>query len=566
MKKGNRRRSKLIIAAIAIVLLVGLIAFMKHKANSNEIILKTERVSLGTITTSVSGTGVLEPVTTVEVKSNVGGQIVYLGVDEGDQVKSGQVVARIDPSDSNSALEQSRADYSSAQAKVLQARQNLEMERAQYPAQLKSAEQAVTSAKARLAQAEAQARIQPKLTDESIKQEESALASAQASLRQIKTALIPQKLASAKSAYDQAKASEQQAKKDYERQLALLEKGFVAKSQVDSAEEKYTVAKAQLDTAKNKYDTIVDETDQDLLTAEAKVAQTKSALETAKANRVQDSIRQQELEAARASLKQAQASLDSIRATYRQQAVKSGDITQAEAQVKRAEAAVNKAATDLGYTTIVAPRVGVVVKKYVEEGSIVAAARSSSIGSGSGVALLEVADVSKMYALVDIDETDIAQIHIGQEVDVTVDAYPDDVFKGRVTKIAPQASTTTNVTTIPVKVELESTDLRLKPQMNATCDFITARKSNVLTVANAAVKQIPEGSTVMVIRDGKPVSRKVELGLADDDRTEVISGLKEGEIVVTSDMGPGMESSNGRGFSPGAGRQRRMGGPGGPPF
>ena len=80
-----------------------------------------------------------------------------------------------------------------------------------------------------------------------------------------------------------------------------------------------------------------------------------------------------------------------------------------------------------------------------------------------------------MQVEVNVDEADIGQIRQGQPVRISVDAYPDERFRGRVTKIAPQAVAEQNVTTIPVTVEVSVREDRLKPGMNATCDFIVER-------------------------------------------------------------------------------------------
>ncbi|MCE5315672.1 MAG: efflux RND transporter periplasmic adaptor subunit [Armatimonadota bacterium] len=557
MAKG-RKNSKLIITAAAILIVAVLFVAMKSKGGGEKIELKTEKVSLGTITTTVSATGVLESVTTVDVKSNVGGQVVWIGVEEGDMVKAGQVVARIDPTDTKSTLEESKANLASANAKVLEAQHNRLMQRAQYPAQLRAAQEAVASAKAQLAQARKEAEIQPKLTQHSIKQAESSLASAKASLAQYENALVPQNEASAKASYDEAKASVTQTKKELERQKALFAKDFVSRSAVESAEKDYDVAQAQLDTAKKKLDTVKAEVEQDMLSAQAKVAQARAELDTAKTNKAQDSIKKEALAEAQAAYRKALASLEETRATYHSEIVKACAITEAEADVKSSEASLEQAQKNVTYTTITAPRTGVVVAKYAEVGSIVTGAKSSAISSGSGVSLFEIADVSKMHATVDVDETDIAQIEVGQEVDVTVDAYPNEMFTGKVTKIAPQAETESNVTTIPVTVEIESVDLRLKPEMNATCDFVTARKTNVLSVPNSAIRDSGSQKTVVVIVDDKPASRIVKVGLENDDRTEITEGLKEGELVVTTDTGSTSDSES-KGNS-------KKGGMGGPPM
>lgn len=558
-KKKIRRRAIYIVLGVVAVALFFVVRPMF--APKNKLIIRTATVERGTVTSSVSANGVLQPLTTVEVKSNVGGQIVKLAVDEGDIVQPGQLIARIDPTDTLTAYEQSQADLDSATSRVDQAREQLAMQNTQNSAQIESARQNLASARAKLQQAQEQARVQPRLTSAAISQSKSGLAAAEAALMQTRTALIPQKLAAAQSAFDQAKASHDVAQKDLTRQNELLTRGFVPKSQVDTAEERFNIAKAQLESARSKLDTVKDETDQDLSSAQARVEQARAELENANANSVQIKIREQELASAQASVKQAEASLKSAIAANHQDRIRRGDIIQADAQVQRSQASLRNTKTQLGYTTIVAPRAGVVTKKYVEEGSIVTAGRSSFSGSGSGVGIVDIADVSRMFALVSVDETDIAQIEVGQEVDVTVEAYPDELFTGKVMKIAPQSVTEQNVTTIPVTVEIDLPDGRLKPGMNATCDFITGRAEDVVMVPGEAVDESDNGSTVTVLKSDKQVIRKVDTGLVGADNIEIISGLKAGEKVVTAVIEPTVPGSRSSG---GMGGPGGFGGPGGP--
>jgi HlyD family secretion protein len=556
-----KKRKQIIRYAIVVVVIALIVGYVQFKRGAvDEPIIRTAKVERGTVTASVSATGTLQPLTTVEVKSNVGGQVVKLAVDEGDEVTPGQLIAKIDPSDSVTTFEQSQADLAAALSKVDQAKQQLTMQHLQNAAQIESARQALAAAKTRLLQAEEQARVQPSLTQAAVKQAINNYQAAEAAARQAKAATIPQKLAAAQAAFDQAKASQASSEKEYARQKQLLDKGYVSKSQFDTAEEKYNVNKAQLDTAKRKLDTIKEETAEDLASAQAKLEQARAALEDAQANQVQIKLKKQEAESARAAVKQAEAALQVALAATHEDIIRKGDVVQADAQVRRSQAAYNNARTQLGYTTIVAPRAGIVTKKYVEAGSIVTAGRSSVAGTGSGVAIVDIADTSRMFVLVDVDETDIAQVEIGQEVDVSVEAYPDELFTGKVTKIAPQSVTDQNVTTIPVTVEIDMPDARLKPGMNANCDFITGRAENVLRVPSEAVKEDDKGDVVTVMKDGKQVERKVEIGIAGSDYTEIKKGLKPGENVVTAvitltnadgSMGGGQTRNSGMGGSRG---------------
>lgn len=563
MQSKKRSRVPYTYLIIAAVIIIGIFVVRAHMAGGDKPIIRTASVERGNVTATVSANGTLQPLTTVEVKSNVGGSIVKLAVDEGDTVKPGQLIARVDPTETQSTYDQSQADLAAAVSKVDQARDQLTMQHDQNSAEVASARHALASAKVKLLQAKEQARIQPSLTIASVKQAKSAYEAALANLDQTKTALVPQKLSAAQATYDQANASYKNADADYNRQKALLDKGYVAKSAVDNAEEKYRVAKATLDSAKNKLDTIKDETNEDLRSAEAKRNQSKADYDSAIANKVQDKVKAQEAEASQASVQQAQAALRVAIAAMTNDKVRQGDIVQANASVTKCAAAMKDARKQLGYTTIVAPRAGVVTKKYVEEGSIVTAGKASFSGTGSGVAIVDIADTSRMTALVDVDETDIAQIEVGQDVDITVEAYPDELFSGKVTKIAPQSVVDQNVTTIPVTVEVELPDARLKPGMNVTCDFITDKKQNVLMVPNEAVKTTDNdsASTVTVLgKNGEQLTRKVEVGLVGKDDTEIVSGLKEGQKVVTAVILPVKMQMQSQGSSS---SMRGMGGMGG---
>jgi len=565
----TKRRVLLIIIALVVVIVAVVFVVRHRQAQSKSPVVRTAKVERGSVTTTVTANGTLQAPRTVEVKSNVGGEVVLLTVDEGDEVQVGQLIARIDPKDSLSNLQQSQADLTGAQSRVQQAKQDQDMQRLQTSAAVRSAEQAVEAARQRLGQAEKQAQIQPQLTDAAIKQAESGRASAQASLEQTKSALIPQALAAAQSAFDQAKAGYDQADKNLTRQRALLAQGFVPQSDVDSAEQQYASAKAQLETARNKLETIKAQTDQDLRTGEAKVEQANASLASAQANRVQDELKQADVAAARASLNQAQASLESTQAGAYQERMKLEAIVQAQASLQRSKASVENAQNQVDYTTIVAPSAGIVVKKYVEQGGIVTAGRTSSVGSGAGVAIVDIADVSLMQVLANVDQTDISQIQVGQAVDISLDAYHGERFSGTVTKIAPQATVNQNVTTVPVTVDVTGTDTRLKPGMDATCDIITASKDDVLLVPNEAVKENGNGNTVTVLENGQQVSRKVEVGLAGNDTTEIVSGLNEGEKVVTSVIESSKASGTSASSQSSSGQSSRGGGhkmPGPPPI
>jgi multidrug efflux pump subunit AcrA (membrane-fusion protein) len=161
-----------------------------------------------------------------------------------------------------------------------------------------------------------------------------------------------------------------------------------------------------------------------------------------------------------------------------------------------------------------------------QEGETVAAGLSAPT-------LIEVCALDKLQINASVDETDIGKIQLGQDASVTVDAFPKEPFKGKVTKISSAATMQQNVVTYQVTVKLDSYPVgELKPQMTATTEITLMEKVNVVLAPNEALKQGSGGTQSVVMTNGKPDIRTVETGLTDGSFTEVTSGLKEGDTVV----------------------------------
>lgn len=534
---------RLIIVVVALAAAFGVVRVIigsrTAKAKGPEI--KTAKVERGDVVSSVSATGVLEALTTVDVKSNVGGRVDVLAVDVGTRVKKGQLIARIDPTDTVSSFKQAKADYEAAQARLDQARFNLSLQFQQNSAQIKQARQQLLSAQAKELQARRQSKVQPELTRLSIRQARANLNSAKEDLNQLQNATIPQAKAQAQANYNQAMSDQETMRRDLERQKTLLKKGFVPISTVDTSEQHYATAQASIMTTKARLDTLDQQFQAQVEAAKARVQQAQAMLATAQQNEMQNEIRNQDWQAAKAAVEQAHAELSLALANQQQQAVKQRDITAAQAQLEKTRAGLNSATTQLGYVTILAPRNGIVLQKYIEQGTIIASGRSSVV---AGTNIIQLGDVSRMFITCKVDETDVGSVEVGQQVDVKVDAYPNELFEGKVIRVDPQATVEQNVTTIPVKVEVLDPDIRLKPGMNADCDFITAKRENVLVVPNSALRENEGSYEVSMMQAGGTarsavmVPRQVEVGVAGPDTTEIRSGLKEGEQIVTEIVQP----------------------------
>jgi HlyD family secretion protein len=174
----------------------------------------------------------------------------------------------------------------------------------------------------------------------------------------------------------------------------------------------------------------------------------------------------------------AQAELDSAKAAY----------DGARAQTQQAAAALRQAETNLRYTRIISPIDGIVVDRQYDVGQTVAA-------SFQAPTLFSIAqDLTKMQVQADVDQSDIGRVKVGQGARFTVDAYPEEEFRGRISQIRYNALVTQNVVTYPVIIEVANTDERLRPKMTANVTIDVATVRDVLRIPNAALRFRPPES------------------------------------------------------------------------
>ena len=459
-----------------LVLLGGAVGFYWFSNGNRKVSFRTVPVERSDIQSTISATGTLNAVITVQVGTQVSGTIVGLFVDYNSPVKKGMLIARIDPATLEAKTNQAKADLESVRAAVLNQR----------AAVVKS---------------------------------EADVATARANVVRQDVAL-------------------RDAKVRAEARVRLFQEGGISQEERDSA-------RATLDSA------------------------------------------QAQLEAVQASLRASQAALDVTRA----------QLVAAEATVQQKEAALAQAQVDLNNTYIRAPVDGIVVSRNVDVGQTVAASLQAP------TLFLIAQDLTKMQVDTNVDEADIGRVALDQEATFTVDSYPGRVFRGQVVLIRQAPQVVQNVVTYITAVAVSNPDLKLKPGMTANVKILVARREKVLAVPNVAFRirldgqggsaqagpggggapgqrgaqaagtrgggqpgkgpgRGPEAGArsdaegvrqrIWVVQQGKPVERTVRTGLSDGERTEIVDGLKEGEVVVVGLPG----QSRGSGQSGGPPRMR----------
>ncbi|MBI2406953.1 MAG: efflux RND transporter periplasmic adaptor subunit [Gemmatimonadetes bacterium] len=184
------------------------------------------------------------------------------------------------------------------------------------------------------------------------------------------------------------------------------------------------------------------------------------------------------------------------------------DFANAQASFVRAKTSLDLAQQRLEDATVRAPVEGTVIDKTVSLGQVIQAG-TSSVGGGSTI--LKMADLSRVRARALVNETDIGQIVAGQEATVTVDAFPDHPFHGKVEKVEPQAVVQQNVTMFPVLISLSNEEGLLKPGMNGEASVLVDRRTSVLAIPNDAVRSMREVQNIAPLLNLNPDSVSAQL-------------------------------------------------------
>lgn len=232
----------------------------------------------------------------------------------------------------------------------------------------------------------------------------------------------------------------------------------------------------------------------------------------------------------------ARSELDQAESDY---LAKKASIGAQKASIAQAQANYKTAVTNLGYTKIIAPVDGTIISRDINVGQPVAA-------SFQAPELFKIAqDLTKMQIEVNVSEADIGRVKEGQEAEFNLDGYPDTTFKGIVTQVRLDSTTTSNVVTYTVIVSVNNEDLTLKPGMTANVSIITKRSEDVMCAPNVALKFTPQTNGqryqnrgIWILKNGKPKRIDIEVGASDETNVEVVSkDLKLGDNVIISSTG-----------------------------
>ncbi|MEH2155807.1 efflux RND transporter periplasmic adaptor subunit [Nostoc sp.] len=362
----------------------------------------------------------------------------------------------------------------------------IEAQRSQYRANL-------AQSQAQLAQAVAGSRPQE------IAQARARLAQSQAQLAAAKAGNRPQEIAQSQSQVDAAQARVNYTSEQVKRYQYLYKEGAEKKQLLDQAVSDDKSARANLEEAKKRF------------------------------SLVQSGTRTEEIDQRQAAVNEARAALVLL-----EDGTRSEEIVQRQAAVASAEAQLKGVQVQLEDTIIRAPLSGIVTQKYAEPGAFVTPTTSAST-SASATSSSIVAVARGLEILAQVPEADLGRMKQGQQVEIVADAYPDQVFKGHVRLIAPEAVVEQGVTSFQVRIALDTGIDKLRSGLNVDLTFLGDRVNNALVLPTVSIVT-EKGKTGVLVPDAKnkPQFREVTVGAQIQDQTQILGGVKEGDRIFVN--------------------------------
>jgi len=532
----NRRNLIIGLGVIAVLVVGGFLWWRQNSTatTSTTASLQTAEIERGTLVTGVNAAGTMAALQSDTLTWHTTGIVAKVNVKVGQVVDVGDVLLELDPSSYAPAILQAQLDVINAQDALdtlLVGATAQQLADAQLA--VINAQDAVTTAQRNLSNV---THINVSYYQTQLQQAEQSLTTAQqnAEITNFQSNLnsAAEAVTSAANNIESIKALDVKYP-GYAQQRDRLKQ---AEATYASAQQTYQTALYRLQQAQNNDSNTISNAQTSVNTAKANLAAAQSGPSSAKVT-----LYQTQLDVARANLQKAQDDLAALQAGPDEQDLAAAKIKLATAQAS-AEA-----------VRVVAPFRGTVVSVANRTGDSVDANQTA----------ITLADLSSLEIRVDVAEVDINRVQVGQVVNLTTDAAPDQTFTGQVAEVPFIGSSSQGVVTFPVKVIVPDPDPALKPGMTAAVAIVTESRADVLLVPNRAIRVTNGQRSVTVLFEGEQIPVQVTLGLSNETYTEVNSNtLREGDTVVLNTSTTTTQTSGGFFGLFGGGAVGR--GPGGP--
>ncbi len=517
------KRNTWIIPLIVIGIFVGIVYALTNQPKTVEVIQAKRRDVIRTLAV----TGQAEAISNTNLSSTINGiQVLKTLVDKGDRVKAGQPLIKLDDRELRAALAKAEAQRRVSEANALKADANLETTLANLKrtnAQSIGSKRSANLAKEALAESldlksvRDQAKANVQISKERLAQSTENLTRTREGAR----------LQAVKSAQAEVKRLESQlrlATLTLDRSKRLLDEGAtsqadtdVARTNVESLNETLNQAKEQVIQLAIPRTEDVNQAEAATREAEAAVGNSETSLSNAeRAYKNRTALRQQ-LNLAETDQRSSSASVDSAESEIKQ--AKAGVIA-ARADFLQSQANVELAKTQLSKTTLKSPVDGVVTDRKVEPGETVSNTKI----------LLSIATPKRLRIKVDIDETNLHDIYIGQRAVIAPDAYPKLRLEGKIVEIIPAANSERG--TVEVRISLEDQNSPIVPQLTADVNIFTGVFHKSLTLPRDCIIDPDTNPKVRLVSGGKVIEKRIKMQYGDVGSVMVEEGVSETDLIL----------------------------------
>lgn len=510
----------LIILAIAVI--ISLPRFLKSEESTTQQAQATiltpveiEKAKRGEIRSELELSGTIQAESQVSVFPKVAGRLVVLNVDEGDSVKKGTVLAVVEHEELELAVQQAEATLEAAETAYAQTKQLAEV---RVHSQITQAEAQFRAAEIALQQVVDLSEVR---TVTQIEQAQAGLESLVANLQKIKSGARDEDRRQAQAGLSQADANLANAKSNHERMTQLYQNGAISQQSLETAKTQLDVAVAQHRIASEQLQLIDNGArPEDIQAMEAQVEQAEASLRLVQTQAATKTW-EKDIELSRSQVETARAVLTSAEAL---KAAKSweAEITSAKTTRTQVNVALKLAQKRLNDATIRAPISGVVSRRSLDLGGMALPASP----------LFEIVNIDAVKAAVEVIEVQLSQLTLNQQATIEVDGI--DQMSGSVAFISPTLMPARRTAT--VEILIDNPERTLKPGMFAKVTIPVEVHTDAILISRTSLVEDANAETqnIFVIEDGVSQRRVVEIGLLRGGQAEVLSGLAEGEAVVTA--------------------------------
>jgi len=457
------------------------------------------------ILNTVNVVGNLESPNTVDLSPRITGRIEFLQAREGDPVKAGQVLVRIDPSDLNQQILQAQANVAEAKSKLAQAQLTQGSTNVGVLSQVQQQQAAVTSAQADYNQTQQNYAAQVQSAQSNVADVAAKLNAANVQVK------------NAQAQYAQQQSNLRNAQTKLQRMNTLFSQGAVSQQDRDDAQNAADVAQQNLNVAEGQ----IAAAQANVTSVEASLSSAKDQLSIVKKQGVAN------IAASKAKYMQAQASLRAAVANKSQTPAYQANIDALQAGVAAADAQYEASKVHLQDTVLKSPINGAVTARSADQGDL----------ASPGKTILTVQSLDWLYVNTAVPLEQATGVHVGMNAQVTIDTLPNQVFTGAITNFNPTADPQSRQ--YGIRIRLQNPQGLLKPGMFVRVAIVTQSVHARAAVPIEAINKAGDQATVTVVdKDSIAHVTPVVVGATDGKVTEIKSGINPGDQVVTLSYAP----------------------------